>query len=320
MADARRMNHSAKRHISLNTASTNDIKGTVSKKSIGDRSQIIEVATAQQRSPLQSFLFTVKLAAIIVASLYLLAIVLTPYDPNNADFLSRLQPPSLSHWFGTDHLGRDVATRVLYGASWSVGLAFVISTSGALLGICIGFFAGAGPKWIDQLLMRTTDSFFAFPELVAAIAIAGLLGPSTANMVLALVMVSWMRYARLTRTLTKTLSQKDFVIQARLSHLPQRLIFWRHYLPNLKLGLLVLWSSMWSRTILSISGLSFLGFGVQPPSAEWGSMLVDAKAHMTTAPYLMLFPGFAVLATVLTLNLLGDQLRDHMQSSTEQSK
>ncbi len=122
----------------------------------------------------------------------------------------------------------------------------------------------------------------------------------------------------ITRTLIKELSQKDFVMQARLARLPQCLIFWRHYLPNLKLGLLVLWSNMWSRTILSISGLSFLGFGVQPPSAEWGAMLVDAKAYIATAPYLMIFPGLAVLVTVLTLNLIGDQLRDHLQSSSEQ--
>ena len=279
---------------------------------------VITNTTKLERTAVQRFIVLVKFAAIIFASLYLLALVLTPYDPNNADFLSRLQAPSLNHWFGTDHLGRDVATRVLYGASWSVGLAFLVSTIGALLGICVGLCAGSGPKWLDQLLMRGTDSFFAFPELVAAIAITGILGPSTANMVLALIMVSWMRYARLTHTLTKVLSQKDFVMQARLAQLPQYLILWRHYLPNLKLGLIVLWSHIWSRTILSISGLSFLGFGVQPPSAEWGAMLMDAKVYMTTAPHLMIFPGLAVLATVLTLNLLGDQLRDHLQSSNDQ--
>jgi ABC-type dipeptide/oligopeptide/nickel transport system permease subunit len=278
----------------------------------------VSQAPAQyKRTAIQRFLLTLRIGVVIIVSLYLLALLITPYDPNNADFLSRLQPPSLNHWFGTDHLGRDVATRVLYGASWSVGLAFVISTTGALFGICVGLCAGAGPKWLDQWLMRGTDSFFAFPELVAAIAIAGILGPSTVNMVLALTMVSWMRYARLTRTLTQELSQKDFVLQARLAQLPQRLIFWRHYLVNLKLALLVLWSSLWSRTILSISGLSFLGFGVQPPHAEWGAMLVDAKAYMTSAPHLMIFPGIAVLITVLTLNLIGDQLHDHLQGTNE---
>lgn len=261
------------------------------------------------------FYVKLKTSIVLIAGLYLLALTLTPYDANQADFLARLQPPSASHWFGTDHLGRDVATRVLYGASWSVGLAFFISASGAVLGICIGLCAGSGPKWLDRLLMRSTDSFFAFPELVAAIAIAGILGPSTMNMVLALVLVSWMRYARLTRALTTELSQRDFVLQARLAQLPWRLILWRHYLPNLKLGLFVLWSNMWSRTILSISGLSFLGFGVQPPNPEWGAMLVDAKAYMSSAGYLMIFPGLAVLIVVLVLNLVGDQLRDHWQGT-----
>ncbi|HAT87672.1 MAG TPA: sodium:proton antiporter, partial [Rhizobiales bacterium] len=152
-------------------------------------------------------------------------------------------------------------------------------------------------------------------ELIAAIAIAGILGPSTSNMVIALVMVSWMRYARLTRSLTLELSKKDFITQAYLNHLPFRLILWRHYLPNLKLGLLVLWTNMWARTILSISGLSFLGFGVQPPEAEWGAMLLDGKSYMQTAPHLMIFPGLAVLIAVLSLNLIGDQLRDHIEKN-----
>ncbi|MCT4657253.1 MAG: ABC transporter permease [Cohaesibacter sp.] len=229
----------------------------------------------------------------------------------------RLKPPSLQHWFGTDNLGRDVATRILYGTGWSLGLAFLISGLGAVVGVLVGLSAGSAPRWFDQFLMRITDSFFAFPELIAAIAIAGILGPSTVNMVIALVMVSWMRYARLTRSLALELSKKDFITQAHLNHLPFRLILWRHYLPNLKLGLLVLWTSMWARTILSISGLSFLGFGVQPPQAEWGAMLLDGKSYMQTAPHLMIFPGLAVLVSVLSLNLIGDQLRDHVEKTTD---
>lgn len=244
----------------------------------------------------------------------LLAFWLTPYDPNEANFLTRLKSSSLDHWFGTDHLGRDVATRILYGALWSLGLSFLISGLGAVVGILVGLAAGSAPRWFDRILMRVTDSFFAFPELIAAIAIAGVLGPSTSNMVIALVMVSWMRYARLTRSLTLELSKRDFIIQAHLNQLPFHLIVWRHYLPNLRLGLLVLWTSLWARTILSISGLSFLGFGVQPPDAEWGAMLMDGKSYMQTAPHLMIFPGLAVLVAVFALNLIGDQLRDHLEN------
>ncbi|OMH33569.1 ABC transporter permease [Motiliproteus sp. MSK22-1] len=278
---------------------------------------VYEGSDGAELTALRRFLIRTGIGIMVFLGLYAMALLLTPYDPNTADFLSRLQSPGAAHWLGTDHLGRDVATRIIYGAGWSVGLALVISVCGAVIGVLIGLCAGAGPQWFDRLSMRTTDSFFAFPELIAAIAISGILGPSTGNMVLALVMVSWMRYARLTRSLTLVLNQKDFIVQARLNRLPFWLILWRHFLPNLRLGLLVLWTNMWSRTILSISGLSFLGFGVQPPQAEWGAMLVDGKAYMLTAPYLMIFPGLAVLITVLALNLIGDQLRDHIQKPVD---
>ena len=250
--------------------------------------------------------------------LFGLAFWLTPYDPTKADFLARLQPPSTTHWFGTDQLGRDIATRILYGSIWSIGLAFIISTLGAIIGIAVGLTAGSSNSWFDHVLMRITDSFFAFPELIAAIAISGILGPSTTNMVIALVLVSWMRYARLARSLTWELSKTDFILQAHLNHLPRWRIYWRHYLPNMKLSILVLWSNLWSRSILSISGLSFLGFGVQPPVAEWGSMLMDGKPYMQSAPHIMIFPGLAVLISVLSLNLIGDSLRDRLQKPAHQ--
>lgn len=267
-------------------------------------------------SPLKRFaskLFIITLALLV---LYSLALWLSPYDPNKADFLTRLNPPSASHWLGTDQLGRDIATRILHGAFWSVGLALLISSLGALIGAIIGLMAGS-TRWLDGLLMRTTDAFFAFPELVAAIAIAGILGPSTSNMLLALVSVSWMRFARLTRALTVELGHKDFVIQAKLNGLPKHQLLLRHYLPSIRLSLLVLWTNMWARSILAISGLSFLGFGVQPPDAEWGAMLLDGKAYLQSAPHMMLFPGVAVLLAVLSLNLIGDKLRDLLQQTFE---
>ncbi|WP_343559987.1 ABC transporter permease [Kiloniella sp. b19] len=263
--------------------------------------------TDRNNSALKALLLFTLLLCLFGAGL-----ILTPYDPVQADFLHRLTSPSASHWFGTDHLGRDIATRLLYGAGWSVGLAFLVSSLGAIIGTAVGLLAGAGQSWLDSVLMRVTDSFFAFPELVAAIAIAGILGPSTNNMILALTLVSWMRYARLVRTLTREISHRDFILQARLNRLPQWLVFWCHYLPNIRMSLLVLWTSLWSRTILAISGLSFLGFGVQPPKAEWGAMLLDGKPYMQSAPHVMIFPGVAILITVLALNLIGDHLRDRL--------
>jgi peptide/nickel transport system permease protein len=249
--------------------------------------------------------------------LVVLAFLATPYNPVEADFLNRLSSPNWQNWFGTDQMGRDIATRILYGAGWSVGLAFIISITGVVIGTFVGLLAGSLDqplgRFVDGFCMRMTDSFFAFPELIAAIAINGVLGPSTINMVIALILVSWMRFARLVRALTEDVKQRDYVIQAKLNKIPYFLILSRHYLPSILLSIIVDWTSSWSRTILSISGLSFLGFGVQPPQAEWGAMLLDGKPYMLTAPHLMIFPGLAVLITVLVLNLAGDHLRDHLQ-------
>lgn len=246
---------------------------------------------------------------IVIVGVGLLA---TPYDPTQADFLNRLAPPSGAHWFGTDHLGRDIATRVLYGSFWSLGLSLCVVSIGAVIGTLVGLVAAQSGRWVDLVLMRATDSFFAFPELIAAVTIAGLFGPSTLNLVLALIVVSWMKFARLVRSLAVTVVQQDYVLQARLNGLPGWRILALHILPNVLPGVFVLWTNSWSRTILAISGLSFLGFGVQPPNAEWGAMLLDGKAYLHTAPHLMIFPGLAVLIAVLTINLTGDRLRDRL--------
>lgn len=248
----------------------------------------------------------------ICLSVLILGVVLTPYDPTKADFLNRLARPSATHWFGTDHLGRDIATRVLYGSFWSLGLSVIVVSIGAVIGTFVGLVAAQSGRWIDMTLMRTTDSFFAFPELIAAVTIAGLFGPSSINLVLALIVVSWMKFARLVRSLALGVVHQDYVVQARLNGLPSLLILWRHIIPNVIPGVMVLWTNSWSRTILSISGLSFLGFGVQPPNAEWGAMLLDGKAYLHTAPHIMIFPGLAVLIAVLTINLTGDRLRDRL--------
>ncbi|WP_051644647.1 ABC transporter permease [Labrenzia sp. DG1229] len=264
---------------------------------------------------LNRFLFRLGTMVLCVLAVAVTGFLLSPYAPNSPDFLNRLSPPSQAHWLGTDQLGRDVATRLLYGGIWSIGLAFLITFAGAVMGTMIGLVAGHFGRVTDVALMRVTDSFFAFPELVAAVTIAGVLGPNTANMVFALILVGWMKFARLVRSLGIDLVHRDFVVQARLNGLPSTLILWRHILPNIGPSLLVLWTNAWSRSILSISGLSFLGFGVQPPNAEWGAMLLDGKAYMQTAPYLMIFPGLAILSCVLAINLAGDRLRDLLGSN-----
>lgn len=252
----------------------------------------------------------VAAAVLAIAGLIALAVWVSPYSATETDFLSRLLPPSGQHWLGTDHLGRDIGTRLAYGTVWSLGLSFAISLIGLIIGTMVGLIA-ARIGWLgDFALMRLTDSFFAFPELIAAVTVAGLFGPSTTNLVIALIVVSWMKFTRLARSLALSIGEKDFVIQAQLNGLSPLRILVGQILPNIMPSLLVLWSQSWARTILAVSGLSFLGFGVQPPQAEWGAMLLDGKAHMQTSPHMMIFPGLAVLLAVLAINLTGDKLRD----------
>lgn len=274
------------------------------------RTETSDLKQELQNQGFNRFLIRLAGGLLVLGILVSAGFVFTPYAPNAPDFLNRLSPPSAEHWFGTDQLGRDVATRLLYGGLWSIGLALLVTSFGAIVGTIIGLAAGHFGRVADAALMRMTDSFFAFPELIAAVTIAGVLGPNTTNMVLALILVGWMKFARLVRGLSIELAHRDFVTQAKLNGLPSWLILWRHILPNIGPSLLVLWTNAWSRSILSISALSFLGFGVQPPNAEWGAMLLDGKAYMQTAPHLMFFPGLAILVAVLTINLTGDQLRD----------
>ncbi|MBM7068817.1 ABC transporter permease [Actibacterium sp. 188UL27-1] len=262
------------------------------------------------RAALRRFLRRLSLAVTCIAGAVIAGLWLTPYDPAAADFLDRLSPPTAQHWAGTDHLGRDIATRLLHGGLWSLGLSLTITAFGLVTGTLIGIIAAQSGRIGDFAIMRVTDSFFAFPELVAAVAVAGIFGPSTVNLVIALMIVSWMKFTRLARTLALTTSKQDFVTQARLNGLSQARILLVHILPNILPSILVLGTNSWSRTILAISGLSFLGFGVQPPQSEWGAMLLDGKPYMQSAPHLMIFPGLTVLISVLAINLAGDRLRD----------
>lgn len=261
-------------------------------------------------SALSRYMVRIAGVVLVLTALVVLGFALTPYAPTQADFLNRLSPPSRDHWLGTDHLGRDIATRLLFGGVWSLGLSLLISGIGLVVGSLVGLVAARGGRVGDFALMRITDSFFAFPELIAAVAVVGLFGPSSLNLVIALSIVSWMKFARLARTLALSMIERDFITQARLNGLNGWQILMRHLVPNVIPSLMVLWTNSWARTILAVSGLSFLGFGVQPPQAEWGAMLLDGKPYMQSAPHVMIFPGIAVFISVLMINLAGDRLRD----------
>ena len=253
---------------------------------------------------------SVGILVIVFLSLIVFGPMLAPYEPTAIDIPNRLHPPSADWWLGTDALGRDILSRLLHGARWSLGLAFVVSFLGLIVGTCMGLIAAQGGRIADWIAMRATDTFLAFPELIAAVVIAGVLGAGTGTLVFALAVTGWMRYARVARGIGLSLATKGYVVQARLAGMPPMSIARWHYLPSLLPSLIVVWTGMFARAILGISALGFLGFGVQPPLPEWGTMLLDARIHMRSTPLQMIWPGLAVVASVLAINLAGDALRD----------
>jgi len=251
----------------------------------------------------------IALTSVFLALIFL-GPVLARHDPAAIDLANRLRPPSADRLWGTDALGRDILSRLMQGARWSLGLAFLVSVLGLTIGTLVGLLAALGGKVADWIVMRTTDTFLAFPELVAAVVIAGVLGAGTGSLIFALTVTGWMRYARVARGIGLTLQSRGYVVQARLAGMSALSIARWHYLPSLLPSLTVVWTGMFARAILGISALGFLGFGVQPPTPEWGTMLLDARIHMRSTPLQMIWPGLAVVVCVLAINLAGDALRD----------
>ncbi|MEM8979627.1 MAG: ABC transporter permease [Pseudomonadota bacterium] len=253
-------------------------------------------------------------SVVILVSLFLAVAILgplaAPYDPTMINIPKRLHAPSAEFLLGTDALGRDLLSRLLHGARWSLGLAFLISLIGLIIGTSLGLLAALAGKWVDWAVMRVTDTFLAFPELVAAVVIAGIMGAGTGSLIFALSVTGWMRYARVARGIGLSLQSRGYVVQAKLAGLSPLAIARWHYVPSLLASLTVVWTGMFARAILGISALGFLGFGVQPPTPEWGTMLLDARLHMRSTPLQMIWPGLAVVICVLSINLVGDALRD----------
>lgn len=234
-------------------------------------------------------------------------------DPYEAVLADALQAPSSAHWFGTDKLGRDLFSRVIYGTRTSLTAAFllvgVIMTVGTVLGVLAGYYGGV---W-DAVIMCLADVMLSFPGLVLAVAVAGILGTNMKNAVFAIAMVSWPKYARLARSLVLKVCSQDYVAAARVAGSKNCYIIRSCLLPNVLPNILITGTTDIGSVMLEIAGLSFLGFGAQPPAAEWGMMLNEGRIYMTSAPWLMLFPGAAIFITVMVFNLLGDSLRDWME-------
>ena len=239
-----------------------------------------------------------------------LAPIVAPYDPLAQALGSRLEPPSPEHWLGTDQLGRDIASRLVYGARISLVIGIVVVALAGVFGTLVGLVAGYTGGLVDETLMRVTEVFLAFPPLILAMAIAGALGPSLTNAIIAIAAVTWAIYARLTRGQILSLRRREFVEAARAIGASRARILARHLLPNALAPLLIQASFDMGSAIISAAGLSFIGFGAQPPTPEWGVMISEGRNFISTQPWLSLFPGLAILFAVGSFNLLGDGLRD----------
>jgi peptide/nickel transport system permease protein len=250
------------------------------------------------------------LVVALFVALAALAPALAPYEPLRGRLDERLLPPSTGHWFGTDELGRDVLSRVLYGARISLQIQVAAVGLALVLGTALGVVAGYVGRWPDMLIMRIVDIMMAFPGIFLALAIIAALGTGLGNVILASAIFLVPQFARVIRGSVLTLKEKEFVEAARALGEGDVPIIVRYLLPNSLAPIIVQTSLRMATVLLTASGLSFLGLGVQPPSPEWGAMLSNARAYMITAPHVATVPGLAIMLVVLGFNLLGDGLRD----------
>lgn len=241
----------------------------------------------------------------------LISYVWTPFDVEALNIPNKLKTPTLIHWFGTDHFGRDIFSMIMVGARTSIAVALIAVGIGIFLGVPLGLAAAAKRGgWVDEIIMRGNDLVFAFPALLIAIMITAVFGPSAVNAIIAIGIFNIPVFARLSRGAALSLWTRDYVLSARVAGKGALRISVEHILPNIMNLLIVQGTIQFSLGILAEAGLSYVGLGAQPPIPSWGRMLADSQTLITLAPHMALFPGFAILLTVLGLNLMGDGLRD----------
>jgi peptide/nickel transport system permease protein len=254
-------------------------------------------------------------ALLLVVALF--APLIAPANPAAQDLPSRLQPPSLSHWMGTDELGRDTLSRTIYGARISLMVAISVVCGCGITGLLIGMLAGYAGGWFDRFInLLLINAFLSFPGILLAIAFAAFLGPGISKVIMALVITGWAGYARLARAQVLKVKELEFILAARSLGASHLRILARHMFPNILQPVLIQATIGMAGAILAESTLSFLGLGVLAPTPSWGAMLNDARSHLFDAPHLVLFPALAVMLAVLAFNLLGDAWRDWLDPRT----
>ncbi|MFJ5716251.1 nickel transporter permease [Neobacillus sp. NPDC093127] len=263
----------------------------------------------------QSF-YKNKLAVIglgIVIFFIIIAIIapwIAPYSFKDQVLADRMQAPSSKHWFGTDDFGRDIFSRVLYGAKISLTVGFFSVLGSVVIGTLLGIVAGYYGRWVDTIISRIFDIMLAFPSILLAIAVVSVLGPSLKNALIAIAVINIPNFGRLVRSKVLSVKQEEYIMSARAVGMKDTRILLRHILPNSVSPVIVQATLSIATAIIEAAALGFLGLGAQPPEPEWGKMLADSRNYITQAPWTLFFPGMAIMLTVLGFNLMGDGLRD----------
>jgi len=272
------------------------------------------VIGAVRRQPLAALGVTLLVLFVVCA---VFAPWLAPQDPAQLDLTGRLMGPSATHWFGTDELGRDILSRTLFGARISLIVGVSVVGLSLVVGLVAGGLAGFYGGWTDTVVnIYVTNAFMALPGILLAIAFVAFMGPGLGNVILALAISGWVGYARLVRAQVMAVKEKEFVEAARALGASDLRVMGRHILPNILQPLIVQAAIGMAGAVLAEATLSFLGLGVPPPAASWGSMLNDARSHLFDSPHLVFFPAMAVMLCVLSFNFIGDALRDWMDPRT----
>jgi nickel transport system permease protein len=255
----------------------------------------------------------IPICTIILGILFIITILapwIAPNDPIAVNLAFKLQPASWEFPLGTDHLGRCNLSRLLYGGRISLGFAMLIFISSLTIGLIIGTFSGYKGGLVDQVLMRFCDGVMAFPSLILILGLVGIFGPGLSQVILALMLVQWVYYARMFRGMVLSLKEQNFIAAAKISGSSQWKIIKNHIVPNVLPPLVVMGTLEMGWAIMDISAMSFLGLGVQPPTPEWGAMIHEGKSYIRTNPELMLYPGLMIMLVIVTFNLLGEALSE----------